>query len=197
MKTGLLIGGAIFAVFILVVVGFFFGYMGWSNGARQFEANIPAQYLQMQNVYDNGWKQVMEENQIPKNYADQVKDVFQGTMTGRYGPEGSKALFQMIKEQNPQLSPDLYKKVQESIERFHAEFQASQTQIIALKQSYQQYLFATTSGRLYNMIGGYPMIKCGVPAGSADDYQIVTSDKTQMDFKDHKADVLDLSGGKK
>jgi hypothetical protein len=125
MKYGLLVGGAIFALIIIVVLGLFFGYMGFSNNANKFEADIPAQYSQMQNVYDNGWKQVMEENQIPQNYAAQVKDVFQGTMTGRYGPEGSKALFQMITEQNPQLDPSLYKKVQESIERFHAEFQGA------------------------------------------------------------------------
>lgn len=192
MKYGLLVGGAIFALIIVMTLGLFFGYMGFSNGANKFEADIPAQYSQMQNVYDNGWKQVMEENQIPQNYADQVKDVFQGTMTGRYGPEGSKALFQMITEQNPQLDSSLYKKVQESIERFHAEFQGAQSQIIALKQSYQTYAFATTSGRIYNMIGSYPHIKCGVPAGSQDDYQIVTSDKTQTDFKNHKADQLDL-----
>jgi hypothetical protein len=192
MSRTAIIAGCVAGLATFIVVLFFLGYVGWSNGANKFEVDIPAQYSEMQNVYDNGWKQVMEENQIPQNYADQVKDVFQGTMTGRYGPEGSKALFQMIKEQNPQLDPSLYRKVQESIERFHAGFQASQTQIISLKQSYGTYIAATTSGRLYNMMGSYPHIHCGVPAGSADDYQIVTSGKTQSDFQNHKADQLDL-----
>jgi hypothetical protein len=191
MKPGLIVG-AVVGLLIFILLGFFLGYVSWSNGANKFEIDIPAQYSEMQNVYDNGWKQVMEENQIPQNYADQVKDVFQGTMTGRYGSEGSKALIQMIKEQNPQLDPSLYKKVQESIERFHAEFQATQTKIIAFKQSYGTYIAATTSGRFYNMIGGYPHIHCGVPAGSEDSYQIVTSGKTQSDFQNHKADALDL-----
>ena len=192
MKTGLLIAGAVVGLGFLMVLMLVFGYVGWSNGANKFEADIPAQYLQMQNVYDNGWKQVMEENQISDKYADQVKDIFQGTMTGRYGANGSVALFQMIKEDNPKVDPSLLKKVQESIERFHAQFQGAQTQIIALKQSYQTYVFATTSGRFYNMIGSYPHIKCGVPAGQPDDYQIVTSGKTQNDFQNHKADQLDL-----
>jgi hypothetical protein len=191
MKAGLIVGIIVGLIFLVGAI-FGLGYIGWSNGALKFEADIPAQYTQMQNVYDNGWKQVMEENQIPENYKDQMKEVFQATMTGRYGPEGSKALLQMITEQNPQLDPNLYRKVQESIERFHAEFQASQTQIIALKQSYQTYVMATTSGRIYNNFGNYPHIHCGVPAGTKDDYQIVTSGKTQTDFQNHKADVLDL-----
>jgi predicted negative regulator of RcsB-dependent stress response len=195
MKSGFLAAGAVVGLGLVLVFSLFFGYIGWSNGANKYEADIPAQYSQMQNVYDNGWKQVMEENQIPQNYADQVKEVFQSVMLGRYGVDGSKATFQMIQEQNPNLDSSLYKKVQESIERFHAEFQGSQTQIVALKQSYQTYIAATTSGRIYNTFGNYPHIKCGVPAGSADDYQIVTSGKTQDDFKSHKADVLDL--GKK
>jgi hypothetical protein len=191
MKAGI-VALAVLGLIIFVVVILGFGYIGWSNGANKFEADIPAQYSQMQNVYDNGWKQVMEENQIPQNYADQVKEIFQATMQGRYGADGSKAIFQMITESNPNVDPGLYKKVQESIEKFHAEFQSSQTQIIALKQTYQTYITATTSGRIYNMVGSYPHIHCGVPAGQADDYQIVTSGKTQDDFKSHKADQLDL-----
>lgn len=191
MKAGLA-AGAVFGLILLMIVILGFGYIGWSNGANKFEADIPAQYEQMKNVYDNGWKQVMEENQIPQNYADQVKEIFQATMQGRYGADGSKAIFQMITESNPNVDPGLYKKVQESIEKFHSEFQASQTQIIALKQTYQTYITATTSGRIYNTVGSYPHIHCGVPAGQPDDYQIVTSGKTQDDFKSHKADQLDL-----
>lgn len=193
MKTGLIVGLAVVALIVLTLGGLFFGYMGFSNGANKFEADIPAQYQEMQNVYDNGWKQVMEENQIPQNYADQVKEIFQATMQGRYGADGSKAIFQMIKEDNPKVDSSLYTKIQESIEKFHASFQASQTQIIALKQSYQTFIFATTEGRIYNMIGSYPHIHVGIPAGSLDDFQIVTSGKTQGDFKSHKADALDLS----
>lgn len=196
MKTGFVVASVVGLIF-LILVCFGFGYIGWSNGANKFEADIPAQYQQMQNVYDNGWKQVMEENQIADKYADQVKDIFQGIMTGRYGANGSQAIFQMIKEDNPKVDASLLKKVQESIERFHAEFSASQTQIIALKQSYQTYITATTSGRLYNGFGSYPHIPCGIPPGSADKYQIVTSGKTQTDFENHKSEALDLRQGKK
>lgn len=192
MNKVLAVLGVVVLVLVLGAVGVFSGYLDFSNDANKFEADIPAQYTQMQNVYDNGWKQVMEQNQIADKYADQIKDIFQGVMTGRYGDGGSKALFQLLKEDNPKVDTALLTKVQNSIEVFHAQFQASQTKIIALKQSYQTYLFATTSGRFYNMFVNYPHIKCGVPAGAQDDYQIVTSGKTQTDFRNHSAEVLKL-----
>jgi hypothetical protein len=45
---------------------------------------------------------------------------------------------------------------------------------------------------MYNWIGNYPHIKVGIPVGSQDDYAIVTSDKTQNDFKSKKAEPLKL-----
>lgn len=192
MKTFGLVAAALALILVLVVGGLFFGYMGWSNDARTFEADIPAQYTQMQNAYDNGWKKVVETAQVPAMQQAAYKDVYDGVMKGRYGANGSQAMLQFIKEQNPTLDPALYTKIQQTIETFHNEFQASQTQIIAYKQSYSKLITATTEGRIYNMIGGYPHIRCGVPAGSADDYQIVTSDKTQTDFQNHKSEPLNL-----
>lgn len=51
---------------------------------------------------------------------------------------------------------------------------------------------STTAGLFYNWIGHYPRIHIGVPAGTPDDYQIVTSDKTQTDFQNHKSEPLNL-----
>lgn len=184
--------GAIFGVFVLLTVGLVLGYVSFSNDANGFEVDIPAQYQQMKNVYDNGWKQVMETAQVTDNYTDQMKDVWQAALAGRYGSKGSQAVFQFIKEANPNIDASLQKKVQEQIESFHSTFTASQTKIISEKQEYGRFLKATTSGRFYNMIGSYPHIACGIPDGSADKYAILTSDKTDTDFQFHRAGVLDL-----
>lgn len=189
MKYGLLIGGGIVVLLILFVVIGFFGYMGWSNTANKFEQDIPAQYKKMQNVYDNGWKQVMEQNQLSDKYADQFKAAFQGIMRG--DKDGQAAMIQVLTAM-PNYDSSVVKKVMESVEIFHAEFKSAQDAIIALKQSYGTFLFATTTGRMLNTFGNYPHIKCGVPDGSEDNYQIVTSGKTETDFKNHKADQLQL-----
>src|SRR5271154_2144767 len=116
-------------------------------------------------------------------------------MIGCYGVGGSKAFVQLIKEQNPTLGEATYTKIGQTIEVFHDSFQASQTDLIARKQAYRGFITATTEGLFYNWIGNYPHIKCGIPIGAADDYQIVTSDKTQTDFQNHKAAPLDLNKG--
>lgn len=183
---------AIGLIVVLFGVGLILGYVGFSNDANGFEADIPAQYTQMQNAYDNGWKKVVETAQVPALQQAAYKDVYDGVMKGRYGANGSQAMLQFIKEQNPTLDPALYTKIQQTIETFHTEFEAAQQNIIARKQGYNRFLTATTAGRFYNMIGHYPHIHVGIPLGSQDDFQIVTSDKTQTDFQNHKSEPLNL-----
>lgn len=186
----------VFAILGLLVVfitgGYFLGYIGFRNAANQGEQDIVAQYEQAQNVYDNGWKAVVEVAQVPKMQEQNYKDLYDGVMKGRYGVNGSQALLQFIKEQNPNLSDETYTKIQRTIETFHANFEASQQDLIAKKQSYRILVTSTTDGLLYNWIGHFPHIKVGIPVGSQDDYAIVTSDKTQGDFKTKKAEPLKL-----
>lgn len=192
-QKGLAVIPLVVTLALTVVIGsYFIGYLGYRNTAQSFEADIPAQYTETQNVYDNGWKKVVEIAQVPEMQAQQVKDVYAGVMTGRYGANGSKALVLLLTEQNPSLGQEVYVKVQRTVEAFHDSFQASQTNLIARKQEYTKFVTATTAGVFYNWIGNYPHIKIGVPAGTPDDFQIVTSDKTQSDFKNHKSEPLNL-----
>lgn len=176
-------------VLVVATLALAFGYVGWSNDANAFEVDIPAQFTQMKNVYDNGWKQVMEQNQLSDKYAQQFKDAFQAIMRG--DDKGQQAMIQVLTAM-PNYDSSVVKKVMESVEQFHGQFSAAQTKIIAEKQAYGHYLVATTSGRFYNMVGHYPHIQCGVPDGSEDKYAILTSDKTETDFRNHKADALQL-----
>jgi len=192
-QRGVAVIAIVIALAVLGTVGaYFVGYLGYRNTAQSFEVDIPAQYSETQNVYDNGWKKVVEIAQVPEMETQQVKDVYAGVMTGRYGKDGSKALVLLLTEQNPQLSAELRTKVQQTVEAFHDSFQASQTNLIARKQEYSKFVTATTAGIFYNWLGKYPHIKIGVPAGTQDDFQIVTSDKTQTDFKSHKSEPLNL-----
>lgn len=184
---------AILGLFVVfTVAGYFLGYVGFRNDANRYEQDIVAQYEQTQNVYDNGWKAVVEVAQVPKMQEQNYKDLYDGVMKGRYGANGSQAFLQFIKEQNPTLSDETYTKIQRTIETFHANFEASQQDLIAKKQSYRVLITATTASLFYNGIGGFPHIRVGIPTGAQDDYAIVTSDKTQTDFKTKKAEPLKL-----
>ena len=188
--SGLVIGLLAASAFVVVVtLSLTFGYIDFGNDANRQENGIVAAYTNNKNIYDNGWKTVVEKAQVPKEYTAQLKDLFTSALTSRYGADGSKAMLQFIKEQNPTIDPGLFKEIQQSIEIFHADFNQSQVELVSRKQEYQNLYTATTSGRFYNMIAHYPHIDMSK-------YDIVTSAKTQQDFDTKQAGPLDVFGKK-
>ncbi len=172
-------------VFFLSILILVFGYVGFSNDANKFEVDIQAKYTDNKNVYDNGWKKVKEAAQVPDLQVEALQKVYASAMQGRYGADGSKAVFQFIKEQNPTIDQTTFIKIQQDIEAFRNEFQSNQTRLVSRKQAYQTFLTATSNGRFYNMLGGYPHIDLSK-------FDIVTSEKTETDFATKKSEPLTL-----
>lgn len=175
-----LAGIAVASFFLLV-----FGYVGFSNDANGFEADIKAKYDNNRNVYDNGWKKVKEVAQVPDMQVEALQKIYATALQSRYGTGGSAALFQFIREQNPNLDQTTFLKIQQDIESFRMEFQSNQTGLVSRRQAYERFLTATTSGRFYNMLGHYPHI-------DLTKFDIVTSEKTEQDFTTKKAEPLKL-----
>lgn len=186
MKYFLIVGGAFVALGLILVAFLGLGYLSFSNTANGFEVDIKAKYTNNQNVYDNGFKKVVEIAQVPDMQVQGLKTLYDSTMKSRYGADGSKAMLQAIKEQNPTLDQKTYIKIQQTIEEFRNEFQSNQTGLISVKQEYERFLSATTSGRIYNFIGHYPHIDLSV-------YDIVTSDQTAKAFSTKRDAPLKLS----
>lgn len=181
---------AVAAVVLFFAGNIFFGFIGFQNDANRFENGIKAQYTQNRNVYDNGWKKVQEMAQVPDLATAQLKELYTSALTARYGTDGSKALLQFIKEQNPTLDATLFRKIQESIEIFRNSFEQEQKQLIAQRQSYENFLTTNTSSRVYNAVSGafgaqYPHI-------DLTKFDIVTSDDTERAFDTKRAGVLQL-----
>jgi hypothetical protein len=172
---------------VLLVVGgsLVLGYIDFGSEANRFENSIKAAWTNNQNVYDNGWKAIMEKAQVPKEYISQVKNAYTAVMTGRYGANGSQALLQLIKEDNPKLDPSVYIQVQQSVEIFHNQFAQAQTELVSRKQEYINLYTGTRHGRFYNLFAHYPHIDMSK-------FDIVTSEKTQQDFDTKKAEPLKL-----
>jgi len=170
--TVLTIVGIIVGIAVLLATSLAFGYVNFGNEANRSENGIVAAWTNNKNVYDNGWKTVMEKAQVPKEYIGQMKDVYDGVMKGRYGPNGSQALLQFIKEQNPTIDASVYRDIQQAVEIFHNQFAQAQTELVSRKQEYQNLLTGTMHGRFYNLVAHYPHIDLSK-------YDIVTSTKTE------------------
>ena len=131
-----------------------------------------------ENIYASYGQKIMELAQVPKIYAEDVERVTKSAIQARYGEEGSKATFQWLKEQNPQLDPTLYAKISNAIEAGRDEFKNAQTQMLDIKRSYETSLGNVWSG-FWLSLAGYPKI-------NLDDYKIVSTDRSADAFRTKK-----------
>lgn len=166
--------------FVAIIVLTVMSVVGIYNSCVNFEAGIKAQYTQNQNNYDKLFKSVAETAQVPKMYAKDLEQLYTSTTRTRYGAGGSKAVFQFIKEQNPNLDAGLYRQIQQVIEGGRIDFEAQQKSLIDRKRVYEsQVLNTAVTGHIAKLMG-FPKI-------NLDEMGIVTSDETDGAFKAKKA----------
>lgn len=173
--TGIGVGlAAIGLIAIVSVVGIY-------NSCIRHEADIKAQYSENQNNYDKLFKTVAETAQVPTAYAKDLKDLYTATTATRYGQGGSKAVFQFIKEHNPQLDSSLYKQVQQVIEAGRIDFESKQASLIDRKRVYESQVLNTAVTGSVAKVLGFPRI-------DLDKFSIVTSATTEAAFETKKSE---------
>lgn len=158
-KFGVLafIGGIVlFGVF--AVVGSYVSAYNYGNAA---EKTITAQYDDLKNILGQYSLKVTEAAQVPTAYKDDLKEVVTAAISGRYGPNGSQATWQWIKEQNLSVDPSLYTKIQQIIEAGRDKFENAQTRFIDTKRGYETNLGYLWTGA-WLKIAGYPKIDLAV-----------------------------------
>lgn len=176
MKTLFAVLGVI-GVLIAVVVGSYVSAYNYGNTA---ENELKAIKENNQNILAQYTQKVQEAAQVPSMMKDDVKEIVTAALSGRYGADGSKAVFQFIKEQNPTVDPQLYRKIQQIIEAGRDEFKVSQTRLIDAKRAYSTNLGYLWKG-MWMRIAGYPKI-------NLDDFKAVTNDYAAKAFATGKED---------
>ena len=159
--------------------------VGIHNKCVKQEAGIKAQYKQNQNNYDNYFKKLKEIAQVPEMYVADLKKVWDGVMSGRYGKNGSRATWQWLKEHNPKLDVSMYKKIQSVIESGRADFEQNQKMLLDKKRLYEDtYLKVFPNSIIASMMG--------FPKMDLDSMDIVTSEATEKIFKTKKSEHIKL-----
>jgi hypothetical protein len=167
------IAAIVFAAgFALTVVS---SYISAANYGNRTEVSLRTKMEDNENIYANGTQKVMEIAQVPDMYVDAVSKVTREAIQGRYGNEGSKAVFQMLQEQNPQLDPAMFVRIQQVIEAFRDQFQNAQTQMLDQRRAYETALGTVWQG-FWLGIAGYPKIDLSK-------YTIVTTSKARQTFE--------------
>ena len=170
-------GGALVALLVVgALVAFVAGsYIVNFNYGNSMERQIEATHTDNRNLLAQYSTRIVEMAQIPAMYKQDVMDIYEGALTGRYGDNGSQAMFQFLQEQNPQVDASLYTNVQQSMEAGRNQFQNSQTRLIDLKRGYETRLGSFYSG-FWLSVAGYPRI-------DLDDFNIVVNDHSNAAFE--------------
>lgn len=175
---GLLVTGLLFAAITVASI------ISINNDLVSQEASLEAQYKQNQNNYDNFTKKVVEIAQVPAMMRDDLEKVTKAAISGRYGANGSKAVFQFIKEQNPTISSEVYTKIQQVIDSGRNAFEAEQKMLLDKKRLYVTDLKSFPTSFIAALLG-FPKIDLSK-------IDIVTSDQTEKAFETKKDKPLNL-----
>jgi hypothetical protein len=176
----------------LIVVGVMFtmgiavgGCMiGTRNEMVRQENGLTAQYKQNQNSFAEMTNKVREVAQVPEMYTADLEKVTKAAIAGRYGAGGSKAVFQFIQEQNPQVDPALYTRLEQVIEASRVKFSDEQKLLLDKKRVYLNQLETFPENTVASLFG-FPRVDLA-------QYDIVTSDETERAFETKKAGPLKL-----
>jgi hypothetical protein len=104
---------------------------------------------------------------------------------GRYGQDGSKAVFQFLQEQNPQLDPAIFAKIQVVIEEFRNKFELAQRDMIDVKRMYNTQLGSLWTG-FWLGVAGYPNV-------DMKKFEIVTTERARQTFDTKRDQGINLN----
>ena len=182
--SALIVGLAVAAVFLVLLATIFGSFVSAKNYGNATEVRLEAKYQDNENVLSSGYQQLKGVAGVTAMARDDQIAIFKAAVTGRYGTEGSKAVFQAIQEANPVQDPQLYRKVQQVVESTQKEFQATQTQMLDIKRSYQTALGSFWQG-MWLGLAGYPKL-------DLNKYRIISSDGASDAFKSGKQKAPDF-----
>jgi len=176
---------AVLGVGAVLVFSLIATFIGVNNSLVAQEEGITAQYSDNQNNYDNMFKKFQEAAQVNAMYTEDLKSVYDSAIKSRYGSDGSKALLQFIKEQNPNFDASLYKNLQAMIEAGRNSFQAAQTTILDKCRVYKTDIRVFPNSFVASFLG-FPKVNLQEKCTP------VTSDRTDNAFKTKKDEAIKL-----
>ena len=180
MKAGLIILGLV----LFIGGSLFLTYSSSYNYGNSMEVLLKATQEDNKQTLAQYGEKIAEMAQVPEMYRDDIVKVTSAAIEGRYGPGGSKAVFQMLREQNPSLDVSLYKNIQVAIEAGRNDFTVKQKKLIDQKRQYETEIGGLFSG-FWLKLAGYPKVNLA-------DYDAVSTDRANEVFKTKKETPLKL-----
>lgn len=166
------------ALCVLLAVGLisFQFYNSYYSLGNSTEKNIESLNQKSESVLSNFSTSILELTKVSDKYKDDLKEVIKQSLQGRYGEDGSKAVFQFLQEQNLNLDSNLYLNIQNALIAGRKEFKNSQERIIDVCKQYKTELDGLVSGAMLRFMN-YPKIDL------KDKCEIISDEQTRETFK--------------
>ena len=167
---------AIFGVGLVAIIGIAVMVLfSYNNKGSQMEEHIVGIHKVSQSVATRYQNTIMEMAQVPEMQRDDVKEVITAALEGRYGADGSQAVFQAINESNPQIDSTVYVKLQQTMESGRKDFEREQRRMVDAVSTYKTELRKMPSGFFLRMLG-FPTIDLAL-------YEPVTTERVREMFE--------------
>ena len=131
-KLGLKLGIGSGAAFMLAILMIFVMNISYQNTYERIDQDILAQYKKIESNYDKMSRVILQQAGILNKYSTDFREIYKDMMTGRYGKDGSKAMFQWIKEQNPSIDASLDAKLMTTVESQRTGFDRQQGKVASM-----------------------------------------------------------------
>lgn len=149
---------ASFFAIIIAIAGFLFAaYVSIHDKSAGYETRIQGSYDQARIRLGNHENVVMEMFQIDTASRDHARKIVRETMEGRYGPNGSQAVFQMLTEAQIPIDESNRAKIMNAIEAGRNQYMTSQENMISIVTNYRGELNTVWFGTIAR-IAGFPKI---------------------------------------
>lgn len=156
-NIGLIITAAIFGVLILFGVWAVNSYISAADFGNSAESALKVKYENLGNVMTSGQQQISGVAQAAGMAKDDLKEVFTAAIAAREGADGSKAIYKMVKEHNPNVDPSLYREIQRVVQATRKELQATNSAFLTQRGLYEQSLGTVVQG-FWLKQAGYPKV---------------------------------------
>lgn len=108
-----------------------------NNSMVTLREQIETKAKDNQQIYSAIRIKIEQSGLVVNTYSDQVIRGIEAAIGGRYGNGGAKGAMLWVKEQNPQIDPVVYTKLQQIIEAEFSKFEANQTTLLDLGRIYK------------------------------------------------------------
>lgn len=172
--------GLIMMVVMIAVIS----YVSANNYGAAIESQLKASRDNNQNILSNYYQKINEAVQVPEMYIEGFKEIIRDSMTGRYGPNGSQATFQWLREHDIKPDASVFTKIQQLIEGGRKDYELGQTRMLDIRAGYE-----TQQGYFWR---GFWLRTAGFPKVNMEDFKPIITGEVETAYASGKEEKLNL-----